>query len=136
MKIESRIGKASRSDHQIYGFIIDFNNFKRIIPEDRVSGWESSVEQCSFRVDPIGKVTLRIVEKNPSSLVKIASVPEFSSYNFTIWIQLKSVNEQDTRVKVTIEPHVNQLILPMIKSPLKQFVDGLVDQIETFDFDQ
>jgi hypothetical protein len=136
MKIESRIGKAAHSDRQIYGFITDFKNYRSIIPEDRVSQWESSAEQCSFRVDPVGKLTLKMVEKSPFSLVKIASVPEFSTYNFTIWIQLKRVNEQDTRVKVTIEPHVNRLLLSMVGSPLKQLVDGIVDQIETFDFDQ
>ena len=136
MKIESRIGKTTRSDQKIYAFVTDFNNFRRIVPEDRVSDWESSTEQCSFRVDPIGKVTLRIVEKTPSSLVKIASLPEFSSYNFSLWIQLKEVSEQDTRVKVTIEPHVNKMLLPMIKSPLKQLVDGIVEQIETYDFDR
>ncbi|HER07643.1 MAG TPA: hypothetical protein ENO20_01930 [Bacteroides sp.] len=136
MKIESRIGKSSSSDQQIYGFLTDFNNFSRIVPQDRVSQWESSTEQCSFRVDPVGKATLKIVEKKPCSLVKIASVPEFSTYNFTIWIQLKRVNEQDTRVKVTIEPHVNRFLLSMIRSQLKQLVDGIVDQIETFHFDQ
>ena len=100
MKIESRIGKSSSSDKQIYGFITDFNNFKSLVPADRVSQWESSAEQCSFRVDPVGKATLKIVEKTPFSLVKIASVPDFSTYNFTIWIQLKKVDEIDTRVKI------------------------------------
>ncbi len=136
MKIESRIGKSSSPDRQIYGFLTDFNNFQRIIPADRVSQWESSADRCSFRVDPVGKATLEIVEKKPCSLVKIASVPELSSYSFTIWIQLKQINEQDTRVRVTIEPHVNRFLLPMIKSPLKQLVDGIVDQIEKFDFSQ
>ena len=136
MKIESRIGKSSSSDKQIYGFITDFNNFKSLVPADRVSQWESSAEQCSFRVDPVGKATMKIVEKTPFSLVKIASVPDFSTYNFTIWIQLKKVDEIDTRVKITIEPHVNKFLLPMIKSPLKQLVDGIVDHIETFNFDQ
>ena len=40
----------------------------------------------------------------------------------------------DTRVKITIEPHVNKMLLPMIKSPLKLFVNGLIDKIEGFDF--
>ena len=75
-----------------------------------------------------------IIEKRPHSLVKIASIPEFSSYQFTIWIQLKHVSEQDTRVKITIEPHVNKMLLPMIKVPLKKFADGLINKIETFEF--
>jgi hypothetical protein len=134
MKIESRIGKSTSTDKQIYSFITDFNNFKDLLPEDKVTGWESSGDRCSFHVDPVGRTGLQIIQEEPHSLVKIASIPEFSSYQFTIWIQLKQVAEKDTRVKITIEPHVNAMLLPMIKSPLKKFADGLVDKIEAFSF--
>lgn len=134
MKIESRIGKSASTDKQIYDFITDFNNFRDLLPEDKVTGWESSVDRCSFHVDPVGRTGLQIIQKEPYSLVKIASIPEFSSYQFTIWIQLKQLAEKDTRVKITIEPQVNAMLLPMIKSPLKKFADSLVDKIETFSF--
>jgi len=134
MKIESKIGKSGSSDKHIYSFVTDFNNFKELMPGDRVSEWESSTDRCSFHVDPVGKTGLRIMEKEPYKLVKILSIPEISNYQFSIWIQLKRVSEQDTRIRITIEPQVNKLLLPMIKGPLKQFVDGLVDKIEDFDF--
>jgi len=134
VKIESKIGKSPNSDQKIFDFITNFNNFKELLPEGKVSQWESSEEQCSFHVDPVGKVGLQIIEKKPHSLIKISSIPEFSNYQFTIWIQLKQVNEGDTHIKVTIEPKVNMMLLPMIKGPLKQFVDGLVVKIEEFDF--
>jgi hypothetical protein len=134
VKIESKIGRSAYSDQEIYAFITDFNNFKTLLPEDRVSGWESSGDQCSFQVDPLGRTGLQILEKTPSSLVKIASIPEFSKYQFTIWIQIKQVATGDTRIKITIEPHVNQMLLPMVKGPLKLFVNGLIDKMEKFDF--
>lgn len=134
MKIESRIGKSTSSDKQIYGFITNFHNFKELLPAGKVSGWEASEEKCSFNVDPLGRTGLMIVEKEPHKMVKILSDPEFSSYQFTIWIQLKQAAENDTRVKVTVEPEVNKMLLPMIKGPLKKFVDGLVDKMESFQF--
>jgi len=134
VKIESKIGKSSFKDEQIYTFISNFNNFKELLPEGKVSGWESSEDECSFNVDPLGRTGLRIIEKTPFSLVKISSRPEFSKYQFTIWIQLKKVSDSDTRIKVTVEPHVNQMLLPMIKIPLKKFVDTLVKKMEAFDF--
>lgn len=134
MKIESKIGKSGHSDQQIYKFITDFNNFKDLLPEGKVSGWESSEDRCSFQVDPLGRTGLQMVEKSPNSLVKIASIPEFSSYQFSIWIQLKQVAENDTRLKVTVEPHVSKMLLPMIKAPLKLFVNGLIDKMEGFSF--
>jgi hypothetical protein len=136
MKIESRIGKSGNSDEHIYNFVTDFNNFKELIPGDRVSGWESSVDRCSFHVDPVGKTGLMILEKEPNKLVKIISIPEISAYQFTIWIQLIRAAEQDTRIRITIEPQVNKLLLPMIKGPLKQFVESLVDKMEEFDFNK
>lgn len=134
MRIESKIGRSAQNDQKIFNFITDFNNFEHLLPEDQVSEWESSGDRCSFRVEPVGRTGLHIVEKTPHSLVKISSLPEFSSYEFTIWIQLKKVADNDTRIKITIEPVVNKMLLPVIRSPLKKFVDGLVDRIETFSF--
>ena len=69
MKIESKIGKSASSDQQIYAFISNFHNFKDLLPDDKVSGWEASEEKCSFQVDPLGRTGLMIVEKKPSSMV-------------------------------------------------------------------
>ncbi len=134
MKIESKIGESASNDQQIFAFISNFHNFKDLLPADRVSGWEASEEKCSFQVDPLGRTGLMIVEKKPYSLVKMSSDPEFSSYQFTIWIQLKKVTADDTRIKITIEPLVNKMMLPMLKIPLKKLADGIIDKMEAFDF--
>lgn len=134
MKIESKIGKSTYSDEQIYGFASNFHNFKDLLPANKVSGWEASEEKCSFNVDPLGRTGLRLAEKTPYKLIKMTSDPEFSSYQFNIWIQLKKVAQGDTRIKITVEPQVNRMLLPMLKGPLKKFADGLIDKIEEFDF--
>ncbi len=134
MKIESKIGKSAHSDCEIFQFITDFSNFRALLPEGKVTGFESSGDRCSFQVEPLGRTGLQIIGKDPCKLVKYASIPEFSKYQFTIWIQMKQAGENDTRVKVTVEPHVNQLLLPMVRGPLKLFVNGLIDKMEKFDF--
>ena len=134
MKIESKIGKSTSSDEKIYLLIPNFHNFKELLPADRVSGWEASEDKCSFNVDPLGRTGLMIVDKEPYKLVKMVSDPEFSSYQFNIWIQLKKAAENDTRVKVTIEPLVNKMLLPMLKIPLQKLADGIISKIEGFAF--
>lgn len=134
MKIESKIGKSASSDQEIYKFIGNFHNFKDLLPGDKISGWEASEDKCSFQVDPLGRTGLMIVEKEPYSLVKMSSDPEFSSYQFSIWVQLKKVSPRDTRIKITIEPLVNKMLLPMVRGPLKKLADGLIEKMESFDF--
>ena len=134
MKIESKIGKSTSSDVKIYDFVTNFHNFKELLPADKVSGWEASEEKCSFQVDPLGRTGLIIVEKEPHKLVKMSSDPEFSTYQFHIWIQLKKVAEDDTRIKITMEPLVNKMLMTMVRLPLKKLADGIVDKMEAFDF--
>ena len=134
MKIESKIGKSAHSDQKIFTFISNFHNFKELLPEDKVSGWEASEEKCSFQVDPLGRTGLIIVEKKAYSLIKMSSDPEFSSYQFNIWIQLKKVAPDDTRIKITIEPLVSKMLLPMLKLPLKKLADGIINKMESYDF--
>jgi len=134
MKIESKIGKSANSDQKIFTFISNFHNFKELLPADKVSGWEASEEKCSFQVDPLGRTGLMIIEKKAYSLVKMSSDPEFSSYQFTIWIQLKKVAPDDTRIKITIEPLVSKMLLPMLKLPLKKLANGIIDKMESYDF--
>lgn len=134
MKIESKIGKSTSSDEKIYLFITNFHNFKELLPADRVTAWEASEDRCSFNVDPLGRTGLMIVEKEPHKLIKMVSDPEFSSYQFNIWIQLKKVDDKDTRIKVTIEPVVNKMLLPMLKIPLQKLADGIINKIEGFEF--
>lgn len=134
MKIESRIGKSTCPANNIYQFITDLNNLEGLIPGERVKDWHSDKDQCQFTVSPVGKMGMRIQEKEPHSLVKITSDKDISQYNFTLWIQLKEVSQEDTRIKITVQPEVSQFLLPMIKSPLRQFVESLVDQMEKFEY--
>jgi len=133
MKIESKTGTSACSDINIYNFITDFNNFKNLIPANQVTGWNSTRESCSFSMDPVGKTGFKIVEREPYKLVKVSSIPE-SKYAFNIWFQLVKSEPDQTRIRITIEPLINQMFLPFVKSPLKQFVDRLIDSIEQFDF--
>lgn len=132
MKIESKTGRSEYPASKLYNFIADFRNFNNFIPQDKVSDWEADADQCSFKMDLLGKVALSIIEKESNKLVKIVSDPSVSQYNFNLWVQFREMEPNDTRIRITIEPLINKVMLTMVKSHLKNFVDSLVDEIETF----
>lgn len=128
-KIESRVGKLSYPAQKVYDFLSDFNNFKSLIPPDRISDFESTADSCSFNVSGIGEATLKIIEKEPLKLVKVAG-EAMGKVGFKLWIQLKELAEDDTRIKLTVEAELNPMMSMVANKPLKNFVDMLVDQIE------
>jgi len=132
-KIESRIGIIKESEQKIYSFLSDFNNFRNLIPEDRVKNWESTSDNCKFDVEGIGAVGLKIIEKEPNKLIKITGDGD-KPVPFTVWIQIKEVADKDSRVKITAEVQINPLMASMLKGPLKTFVDTLISQAENIKF--
>ncbi len=135
MKQESKIGKIDAADQKIYEFLTNFNNFKNLIPEDKVKDWESDEDSCSFSIDPLGKTGFRIVEKAPYNLIKLTSA-EKTQYDFLFWIQLKQLGPEQTAVKLTIDVKLNAMMQMMAKKPIQNFLDTLVDQLGKMNFDQ
>lgn len=103
------------------------------MPPDRIKDWESTSDGCRFNLEGIGQAGLKIIERQPHKLIKISS-DEKTVLQFFIWIQLKGIDDQDTRIRITIDVNLNPVMLSMAGSSLKEFIDLLVGQLEIFPF--
>ena len=133
IKLESRIGKINNSEENVYNFLSDFNNFKELIPGDKIKDWESSSDTCRFTIESIGEARMQIVEKQPYKLIKVSSQVN-NNIDFNFWIQIKQAGDNDTRIKLTIKADVNPMLQMVAKKPLQTFLDSLIDQIEKLPF--
>jgi len=132
-KIESKVGKLNGSAERVYAFLSNFNNFERLIPQDKVKDWSSTEDHCHFKVDGVGEAGLRIIEKEPNTLIKITG-EEGSKLSFFFWIQLKETAPSVTNIKLTIKADLNPMLKMMASKPLQNFVDTLIDQLEKVPF--
>ncbi len=128
MKLESKIGKVEETDEKVYNFLTNFDNFKHLVPADKVKDWQSSVDSCTFSVDTIGKIGFKIIEKEPFKLIKLSGIDN-KPFEFKLWVQLKKLEEKLTAVKITIDVDLNPMLQMMVKKPLQNFIDTLVDQL-------
>ncbi len=131
-KIESKVTKSEVSSDKLFTFVTNFKNFEELLPSDKVRNWQAEEDSCSFTIDGIGSAGLRIIEKEPNNLVKITSEGS-TPVNFLMWIQLKEAEANDTRIKITIDPQINMMMMTMVKKPLKQFVDMLAERMSTLE---
>lgn len=128
-KFESKVGKLSSNEERVYSFLGNFNNFKQFIPADKVNDFESSEDYCRFSVSGVGKVGLRIVEREPNKTIKVAG-EGMGNQQFNLWIQLKEMATDDTRIKLTLKADMNPMVKMMASKPLQNFLDKLVETIE------
>ncbi len=129
---ESRVGKIGSGAKEIFSFVTDMRNFSRFLPEHTIENWEASVDECSFEVSPVGKSRIKIVRKDPHDTVKYAGYG-LNNTEFYLWVQLKELKEEDTRVKLTIKADLNPGLKMIASKPIKEFLDKLVSGMEEFE---
>ncbi len=127
-RFEGHQRKINKPAEQIFSFLSDFNNFESAIPKDKVNNWQSTEDTCSFSVPGVGNMAMQIVEKVPFKLIKIQNQASASN-EFKLWIQLKQIDDFDTRIKITFEVQLNAMLKMVAKKPLQNFIETLTNQI-------
>jgi len=131
----SEVKTILHNDDRIFAMLSDMSNLERIkdrIPEDKIKNFAFDTDTCSFTVDPVGSVTFRIVEREPNKTIKFSTVN--SPVPLLMWIQLKQVAEQDTKMKMTVRAELNSFIKPMVSKPLQEAIDRISEVIAGLPF--
>ena len=134
---ESTIKKAECNDTEIFGLLSDLNNIDKIkdkIPQDKITDLEFDADSCRFTVDMAGQIGLKIIERDPSRIIKFAA--DQSPVDFNLWIQLKQVGENDTRIKVTVKADLNPMMKMIASKPMETFVDKLAEILSQLPYKQ
>lgn len=122
----SEIKTIPYNEDRIFVMLSDLSNLERVkdrIPQDKIKNFEFDSDSCSFAVDPVGKITFQIVEREPNNTIKLTTTN--SPIPLFLWIQLKQVAENDTRIKLTIKADLNPFIKPMVSKPLQDALDKI-----------
>lgn len=124
-----------QNDERIFAMLSDLSNLERIkdrIPQDQIKGLEFDSDSCSFSVSPVGKITFRIVNREPNKTVKFETIN--SPLPLFLWIQLKQVGEMDTRMRLTARAELNPIIKPMVSKPLQEAVDRISEALASLPY--
>lgn len=133
----SEVKTISYNDTDVYRVLSDLRKLELVkdkIPEDKITEFTFNEDSVSFRVDPIGKVTFLVVEREPNKLVKFRS--DKLPFDVFLWIQLVSKAERDTRLRMTVKADLNPFIKGMVEKPMKEAVDKISDMLAQLPYDQ
>lgn len=114
------------NEDRIFDLLSDLSNLEKVrdrIPKDKIQGFEFDSDSCSFSVAPVGKITFRIVNREPYKTIKFETTD--SPVPLFLWIQLKQVEENDTRMKLTVRAELNPFIKQMVSKPLQDAVNKI-----------
>ena len=129
-KFESSVKPIPYPVENVYRNISDLRNLDRVrdrVPEDKLSDFAFDEDSVQVNVDPVGLLKLRIIEREEGKCVKFETVQ--SPVPFNVWVQILPVDENSSKMKVTVKAELNPFIKSMVEKPLQEGVEKIADAL-------
>ena len=123
------------SQEAVYRNISDLRNLEKVrdrIPEDKVKDFSFDADTISVSVPPVGELKLRIIEREEPKCVKFETAQ--SPLPFNVWVQMLPVDEQSSKMKVTVKAELNPFIKGMVSGPLQDGVEKIADALAKIEY--
>ena len=131
IKYESKIGQVHANAADVFAVLANLENlerFKDVIPQDKIKELEITRDSVRFKVEGLGpKVSIGIVDQEENKTIK------YGAQNIPVplnaWIQLKQVDELDTRMRITVKTDLPAMFRMMIDKKMQTGPDQAVDML-------
>jgi hypothetical protein len=136
-KFESKVKAIPYSQEMVYEKLSNLNHIAAIqdrLPEDKVSNLSFTADTLSFKVSPVGEISLQIVDREAPKTIKFETVK--SPQPFNLWVQLLPVSEAACKMKITIKMNLNPFMRMMVKKPLTEGLEKMADVLATIPYNQ
>ena len=123
------------SQEAVYRNISDLRNLEKVrdrVPEDKVQDFSFDEDTVSLNVPPVGELKLRVVEREEPKCVKFETAQ--SPVPFNVWVQMLPVDEQSSKMKVTVKAELNPFIKGMVSGPLQDGVEKIADALAKIEY--
>lgn len=147
-KFESSVKQIPHSQRSVYAMLSDLSNIQRLkdhLPEeatdndemnkvkDKLKNLSFDQDSLSINVDPIGQVSMRIIERDEPKMIKLES--EKSPFAFKFWIQILPVTEASSKMKLTIDADIPFFAKSMVSKPLQEGIEKIADALAMIPFE-
>lgn len=128
MTLETPIISIQKSPEKVFDFLMDLNNFERIMPSNKE---KFVVEGDSFLLGLYGVPDIRMIitEKKPHNKVVLGAAS--SKLDFTLTIDLSFADNGNTNAQVFFNGNFNPMVAMMVKTPLTNFIKELGENLKT-----
>lgn len=127
-KFESSVRQIPFSQEDVYRKISDLRNLESIrdrIPEDQIQNFSFDADSVSAEAPMMGKISVQIVDREEPKCVKFGS--QQSPMPFNVWVQVLPVEEQTSKLKVTVDADIPFMLKGMVSGPLQQGVEKIAE---------
>ena len=130
MQINSDKALVQAGSAEIIEFLSNAENLVHLLPQDKISDWEATNEQCAFKVQ--GGIVITLVQNGIEEPNKIfLKSGEKSPFPFELTIHLDQV-EDSTEGYIEFNGNVNMFLKMMVEKPLTALFNHMTKELQNW----
>ena len=132
---ESSVKQIPYSQERVYAKLEDLNNLEALkgrLPEDKVKEFTFDHDQVTVDIPPIGKVTIKVVEREVPKCIKFEAVG--SPIPANLWIQIIPDGPEASKMRVVAKAEINFMLRSMIEKPLKDGLEKIAEVLSLIQY--
>lgn len=126
--IVSNTHETSSGLKQLYDFLIDFKNFKSILPEDKIQDFKYNEQECSFAINGVTSLTIKRMEEVPYESILFSS-EGIAKFNFHLKVFFIGNSILPGKCRIELSGDVNPFIKAMAEKPLTSLVNTMSQKL-------
>lgn len=127
-KIESEIVEVDNSSENIFNYLSDFRNFEKLMPS-QVTNWTATNDECSFTLNGMATIGMKIVEKIPFQKIVINSNGKVP-FDFQLFVYITEKGAAKSVGQIVFESNLNPMMKMMVVKPLGNFFNMLAHRMK------
>lgn len=124
--IESKKVTVGASNSECFNFLTDLNHYELLLPQDKISNWESDEKSCSFKIQKTYKLDLLFKSADEPNVIHLESGSN-SPFKFTLDIHLEGGEHTEAQIKCDAD--INPFLKMMVEKPLNNLFDYMADRL-------
>ena len=127
-KIEIERVEINNSAENIFNYLSDFKNFEKLMPS-QVTKWEATSDECSFNINGMATIGMKIIDKTPFNKITINSNGKVP-FNFQLFIFITKKDDNNSSGQLIFESELNPMLKMMVLKPLGNFFNLLAHKMK------
>jgi len=127
-RIESEKVTLHNTAENIFNFLNNFNNLAQVMPE-QVSNWASTECECSFTINGMANIGMRIDSTTAHSSINIIANGK-NPFSFNWAILLTGISLQECSVQSVFNADLNPMLKLMLEKPLTNFFNLFIAKLK------
>ena len=96
---------------------------------EQIINWHSTPDQCSFTIQGMADLGMRIKDRKPFSSIIIESEGDVP-FDFELICNLNELHQNHTEAQLIFNAQLNPMMQMLAKGPLQNFVNILVNKLK------